>query len=144
MKGIIFCMILLFVSGTTLAKDSPVYDKGVLLRMESTKCGTAEKGGKTIPGEILGTDAENKDSKEVLCQEYLLQASRVVYRIRPRDDKHPVLLPVGETAEFRIDKDKMKLRVPETGDKEREYTVLSITPREDSTDQKSASKTATP
>jgi len=42
-----------------------------------------------------------------------------------------VLLPVGETAQFRIHKDKMLLRVPETDGKEREYIVLSMTPRTD-------------
>ena len=66
-----------------------------------------------------------------MCQEYILQAERVSYRIRPKDDKHPVLLPVGETAQFRIHKDKLVLRVPETDGKEREYFVLSMTPRSD-------------
>jgi len=42
-----------------------------------------------------------------------------------------VLLPVGETAQFRIRKDKLLLRVPEADGKEREYFVLSMTPRAD-------------
>jgi hypothetical protein len=50
-----------------------------------------------------------------------------------------VLLPVGETAQFRIHKDKMLLRVPEADSKEREYVVLSMTPR---TDVTAASKLA--
>jgi hypothetical protein len=66
-----------------------------------------------------------------MCQEYVLQTERVTYRIRPKDDKHPVLLPVGETAQFRIHKDKLLLRVPEADGKEREYCVLSMTPRSD-------------
>jgi hypothetical protein len=61
----------------------------------------------------------------------VLQADHVTYRIQPKDDKHPVLLPVGETAQFRIHKDKMLLRVPEADGKEREYIVLSMTPRAD-------------
>jgi hypothetical protein len=44
-----------------------------------------------------------------------------------------VLLPVGETAQFRIHKDKLLLRVPEADGKEREYFVLSMTPRSDVT-----------
>jgi hypothetical protein len=40
-------------------------------------------------------------------------------------------LPVGETAQFRIHKDKLLLRVPEADGKEREYFVLSMTPRSD-------------
>jgi hypothetical protein len=107
------------------------YEKGTLLQMESSACGLAEKGSKTLAGEILGTDGEHKNTQELLCQEYVLQADRVIYRIRPKDAKHPVILPIGETAEFRIDRDKLILRVPETNDKDHEYSVVSITPRTD-------------
>jgi hypothetical protein len=130
--------ILLVLAGNALAKDPPVFQKGVLLHMDSASCGYAEKGGKTVAGEILGTDSENKKTNEVLCQEYVLQSEHVIYRIRPRDDKHPALLPLGETAEFRIEKDRMKLRVPETDQKEREYTVVSMTMRDDPASRTSA------
>ena len=112
-------------------KEPPPYQKAVLVRMVSSTCGYAEKDGKTIAGEIFGTDGEHKHTMQLLCQEYLLQTDRVTYRIQPKDDKHPVLLPVGETAQFRIHKDKMLLRVPEADGKEREYIVLSMTPRTD-------------
>src|SRR5690242_12533709 len=123
------------------AKDKPVYDRGVLLQMESTHCGYAEKDGKTLVGEIVGTDGQHKNTQEVLCQEYILKSDRLIYRIRPKDDKHPSLLPVGETAEFRIHKDKMLLRVPEADGKEREYIVVSMTPRADA-DTKVSAKAA--
>ena len=113
------------------AKEHSDYQKGTLVRMESSSCGVQEKGSKTVAGEILGTDGEHKKTQEVLCQEYVLQSDKVVYRIRPKDDKHPVLLPIGETAQFRIHKDKLILRVPEVDDKEREYIVLSMTPRQE-------------
>ena len=93
-------------------------------------------------GEILGTDGEHKRTQQVLCQEYVLQAERVIYRIRPRDEKHPVLLPIGETAEYRIEKDKLVLRVPEFNDKEHEYSVISITPRVDVHDARAEKTTA--
>jgi hypothetical protein len=35
------------------AKDKPAYEKGVLMQMESSSCGYAEKDGKTLAGEIL-------------------------------------------------------------------------------------------
>ena len=138
MKLILPLAVLLVIPGIGLAKDEPVYQKGTLLNMESTSCGYAEKGGKTIAGEILGTDAESKKTNEVLCQEYVLQSEHVTYRIRPRDDKHPALLPLGETAQFRIVKDKMKLRVPETDQKERDYIVVSMSMRDDPSSRSSA------
>ncbi len=122
------------------AKDAPAYEKGVLIQMDSSACGYAEKDGKTIAGQIFGTDGQHKNTKQLLCQEYVLQTERVTYRIQPKDDKHPVLLPVGETAQFRIHKDKMLLRVPEADSKEREYVVLSMTPRTDVTAAKTAAR----
>jgi len=66
---------------------------------------------KTLAAQIFGTDGQHKKTQETLCQEYVLRSQRVTYRIRPKDDKHPALLPIGETAEFRIHKDKLLLRV---------------------------------
>jgi hypothetical protein len=128
----------LLFAGVCAAKEHDDYQKGTLLRMDSTSCGMQEKGGKSMTGELLGTDAQNKKTKEVLCQEYVLQSERVIYRIRPTDDKHPVLLPIGETAQFRLHKDKLILKVAELDGKEREYIVVSMTPREDT--QREASK----
>ena len=138
MKALTTAAVILLLASAALAKDPPAYQKGVLLHMESVSCGYAEKGGKTVAGEILGTDSQHKKTQEMLCPEYILQTDRVIYRIRPKDDKHPVLLPLGESAQFRIDKDKMKLRVPEMDDKEREYAVVSMTMRSDATDNRSA------
>ena len=138
-KAPILAAIMMFAISAHAKEKS--YEKGVLLQMESSPCGSTEKGSKTVAGEILGTDGEHKSTRELLCQEYVLRADRVIYRIRPRDDKHPVLLPIGETAEFRIDKDKLMLRVPEVNDKEHEYSVVSVTSRTDVPDAR-APKTA--
>ena len=121
--------ICLLFAGVCSAKEHD-YQHGTLLRMDSSSCGTQEKGSKTVAGEIFGTDGQHKQTQEMLCQEYILQSDHVIYRIRPKDDKHPVLLPIGETAQFRINKDKLILRVPEINDKEHEYIVVSMTPRE--------------
>ena len=115
------------------AKEPKVYEKGVLLRMDSAECGYAEKSGKGFTGVVLGTDSAHKKTQALLCPEYVLQSDRVVYRIRPKEEKHPVLLPVGEKAEFRLKKDLMLLRVIEFEKKEREYRVISMTPRADQT-----------
>ena len=123
---------LIFAAATvTLAKDPPSYDKGVLLSMASSACGTAEKGSKTVAGEILGTDGEHKNTEQVLCQDYVLQGDRIVYHIRPVDTKHPQLLPVGDSIRYRIHKDKMYVLDREGDTKEREYTVTSMQVRQD-------------
>ena len=99
--------------------------------MNSSTCGTTEKGGKTVAGEILGTDSEHKHTEQVLCQEYVLQGDRLVYHIRPTDIKHPKLLPVGDSVQYRIHKDKMYVLDREGETKEREYTVISMQARSD-------------
>lgn len=131
----------LALAGAAAAKDHDDFQKGTLVRMDSASCGMQEKGSKTLAGEILGTDGQSKKSLQLLCQDYVLQSDSVVYHIRPKDDKHPVVLPIGEAAQFRIHKDKLILRVPEMDKKEREYIVVSMSPREDkSAPTQSASK----
>jgi hypothetical protein len=112
-----------------LAKDPPNYDKGVLLSMDSSACGGTEKVSKTAK-------SEHELTEEVLCQEYVLQGDRITYRIRPTDTKHRNLLPVGDTIQYRIRKDKMYVLDREGGSKEREYSVISMQMRSDATDAK--------
>jgi hypothetical protein len=135
MKNSCCLLVLLAFASTVTAKEHTDYENGKILQMESTSCGSQEKGSKTVAGEILGTDGQHKKTQELLCQEYTLQSERVIYRIRPKDDKHPVLLPIGETAHFRLHKDKLILQVPEADGKEREYIVVSMTPRQDAPSQ---------
>jgi len=123
---LMFCMVLGLVSAG-YAKELKPYQTGKLVQMDSVQCGVAEKDG-----EMLGSDSGSKKTHELLCQEYVLQSERVIFRIRPRDEKHPVLLPVGEQAQFRLQKDKMLLRVEDLDSKEREYIVVSMTPRSES------------
>jgi hypothetical protein len=108
-----------------MAKDS-YRQRGLLSDMQSVQCGTMQKSGTTVAGALI-TGSKHSKTQDLLCQEYILKTDRVTYRIRPRDEKHPVLLPVGEDAEFRLKKDKMILRIPELDDKDREYQVLSMT-----------------
>jgi hypothetical protein len=132
MRSKLTLLLILGLASAAFAKEPKRYQAGKLLQMDSVSCGTAEKDSTTLTGEMLGTDSGNKKTQEVLCQEYVLQAEKVIYHIRPRDEKHPVLLPVGEDAQFRMEKDKMLLRVVDLDDKDHEYTVVSMTPRSDS------------
>src|ERR1700731_1404333 len=128
MRTRILMIAALFVS-VAQAKEPKVHQSGTLLQMDSAECGVDENSGKSVVGELVGTDSAHKKTHALLCQEYLLQSDTVIYRIRPVDEKHPVLLPVGQTAQFRIRKDKMLLQVEDADSKEREYRVVSMTPR---------------
>jgi hypothetical protein len=121
----------LICASVAYARDPRSPQSGTLLQMDSVECGTDQKSAKSFTGEIIGTDNAHQKMHTLLCQEYLLQSEHVIYRIRPKDDKHPTLLPVGEKAQFHIEKDHMKLRVEDLDDKEREYVVVSMTPRAD-------------
>jgi hypothetical protein len=135
-----FLMGVVLLASVAYAKEPKPHQGGKLLQMESVPCGVDENSGKSLAGELIGTDGAHKKTHELLCQEYILQSDKVIYRIRPRDEKHPVLLPVGEQAQFRMEKDKMVLRVEDLDNKDREYVVVSMTPREDSSSEKAALK----
>ncbi len=129
---------LILLAAVAFAKEPKPRQTGKLMQMESVACGVDENSGKSLAGEIIGTDSAHKKTHELLCQEYILQSERVIYRIRPRDGMHPVLWPVAEQARVRMEKDRMILRVEDLDDKDREYIVVSMTPREDG--DKTASK----
>ena len=131
MKRLLLLTLILVTAAAAYAKDKPAYQSGLLIKMDSASCGSEEKNGSTVAGEILGTDGQHKKTQELLCQEYTLQTDRLVFRIRSKNEKHPALLPIGETAQFRLHKDRLLLRVPEADGKEREYIVISMTPRSD-------------
>jgi len=120
-RSLVLASILL--AATAYAKEPKAYQSGKLLQMDSVQCGVDEKDAKK----------GNKKTSELLCQEYVVQTDQVVYRIRPTDDKHPMLLPVGENVQFRLEKNKMLLRMEGADTKEREYVVVSIKPRSEST-----------
>ncbi|HUB01256.1 MAG TPA: hypothetical protein VL983_01175 [Terriglobales bacterium] len=125
-----YTLVFALLCGSLLfAKNRPQPQSGSILQMDSVQCGTDQKSDKSFAGELIGTDNAHQKMHTLLCQEYVVQTDRIVYRIRPRDDKHPVLLPVGEQAQFYIEKDYMKLRVEDLDGKEREYVVVSMTPR---------------
>jgi hypothetical protein len=134
--GLMVAGLILATTTVTLAKDAPSDDNRVLLSMASSSCGTAETGGKSVTGEILGTDGEHKTTEQLLCKEYVLQGDRIVFHIRPTDSKHPQLLPVGDNVQYRIRNGKMYVIDREGNTKEREYSVVSMQIRQDIKDAK--------
>jgi hypothetical protein len=131
MRSKLILCVLLGLSSAAFAKETKHYESAKLLQMDSVACGKTEKDAKSLAGEMLGTDSGSKKTQELLCQEYLLESDRVIYRVRPREEKHPALLPIGEQARFRVEKDKLYMRVGDD-EKERAYIVVSMTPRSDS------------
>jgi len=136
-----YILAIALLASVAQAKEAKHYQSGKLLRMDSEPCGMDQKNAKSLTGELIGTDSAHMKTKELLCQEYVLETNKVTYRIRPKDDKHPALLPIGEKAQFRLDRDRMRLRVEDMDDKEREYIVVSMSPTQ-SLDSETSSKMA--
>ena len=123
----------ILIAAAAYAGEPKAYQGGKLLRMDSVVCAASQASSNNEADSNHQANGKRSPTQRSLCQEYVLQADQVVYRIRPRDVKRPALLPVGEFAQFRLDKNKMILRVESLDDKEREYNVLSISPRGDNT-----------
>jgi len=124
-------IVIMVVACVAEAKGPQVYQKGTLVKMDSAECGVDSKGAEGIGG-VLGVDgSQHTKTRQTLCQEYLLQGERLEYKIRPKEEKHPAILPVGQQAEYRIEKDIMHVRVPEMDSREREYIVVAVAQRAD-------------
>jgi len=126
MKSLIFASMLLI--GTFAVAGDKTYDRGSLKEMTSVECGVDQKSGTSFVGDLIGTDNAHSQARKTFCAEYVLETAHTIYHIRPREQKNPALLPVGQTAQFRMKKDRMVLRVPEGDNKEREYDVVSMSP----------------
>ena len=70
------------------------------------------------------------------------KADGIVHLILSRDEKHPDLLPVGALTQFRLDKEKFRLRV-DGADKEGESIVTSMGARSHGTDDTTSESMAT-
>ena len=108
------------------AKNASRNRLGVLLRMESVPCGAIEASG--FSKALLGAPAPAPLQDDRLCQEYVLRSEGLYYRIRSRDRRHPVLLPIGEQAQFHLHRDRMLLQVEDFDSKTYEFSVLAIVP----------------
>jgi hypothetical protein len=108
-------------------KKKPL-DRGMLEKMEAVPCGAKERG-LTGLGSVFGSvGVQHVNSDEKMCPQYLFRTDEMEYEIRPLDHKHPVVLPVGHEAEFKIKNDRMSLRVPDGDRKRREYEVVAAKP----------------
>ena len=136
------CLVMIMVAGVAEAKGPQFFQKGTLVKMESAECGVDTKGAEGIGGVLGVDDSQHSKARQMLCQQYLLRGERLDYEIRPKEEKHPAILPVGQDAEFRIEKDRMYLRVPELDQKQREFIVVAVSQRTDQAKAGSAAETA--
>jgi hypothetical protein len=102
--------------------------RGMLESMQSVPCGAKERGLTGLGSMVASVGVQHVDSSEKLCPQYLLRTDEMDYHIRPLDKKHEVVLPVGHEAEFRIEKERLFLRVPDGEKKARAYQVVSMQP----------------
>ncbi len=111
------------------AKDKKRPPRGMIESMQSLPCGVKQKGLNGL-GAVWGSvGVTSVSSNEKLCPQYLFRTDDLEYHIRPKDTKHPVILPIGHEAEFKIKNDELYLKVPEGSDhKTRAYHVISMEP----------------
>lgn len=99
-----------------LANAKQPYQPATIVAMNSVPCGSQGKG-------------YNK-TRQMLCQEYVLRSGNMEYHIRQKEEKSAALLQVGQQGEFRIDKDRMRLRAVDSDGnrKERQFRVVEMKP----------------
>lgn len=110
------------------AKSKKKPPRGMIESMESLPCGVKQKGLNGL-GSVWGSvGVTSVSSNEKLCPQYLFRTDELEYHIRPKDTKHPAILPIGHEAEFKIKKDEIFLKVPDGDHKTRAYHVISMEP----------------
>lgn len=76
------CRLPTCIVGSSIRTEAPS-DRDVVAN-GLAECGVDENSGKSVVGELVGTDPAHKKTHALLCQEYLLKSETVIYRIRPR------------------------------------------------------------
>ncbi len=119
--------LLLVIPG--LAGDKKKHpNRAMIERMEAVPCGAKERGLTGLGSVWASVGVTHVNSDEKLCPQYLLRTDDMEYHVRPLDKKHPVLLPVGQEGEFKVDKDKIDMRIPDGDRKMRHYQVVAMKP----------------
>jgi hypothetical protein len=105
-------------------------DRAMLEKMEAVPCGAKQKGITSLGSIWASAGITHVNSDEKMCPQYLLRTDDMDYEIRPKDLKHPVVLPVGQEVVFKIKKDEMYVKCPEGDKKTRAYQVVAMKPVE--------------
>jgi len=100
------------------AQEPKKYHSGQLLQMESLQCTVFEN-----------PNSNPQAADTVTCQEYVLRGDDVLFHLRAKDLKHPILLPIGKDVTYRTEEDRFFVKL--IGDRrEHEYQVVSMEQRD--------------
>jgi hypothetical protein len=126
-------LILALVLGTAIpltagADKKKQPERAMLEKMEAVPCGAKEKGVTGLGTVWASAGITHVTSDEKLCPQYVVRTDDMDYHVRPTDGKHPVVLPVGHEIVFKIKKDRMLLKVADTDQKMRTYSVVAMEP----------------
>jgi hypothetical protein len=116
MRSVLLTLVNIALAASLATAKDHAYQRGTIVSMSAVECGSQTK--------------RHKKTQELLCQEYVVRSESMEYHIRQGEPSRTALLPVGQEAEFRLDKDRMRVRVPGSG-KEHEYVVVSEVARTD-------------
>jgi len=122
-------MLALLFAFPALAHDKKKHaDRAMIEKMEAVPCGAKEHGMTGLGSVWASVGVTSVNSDEKLCPQYLLRSDDMEYHIRPLDHKHPVILPIGKEAEFKVAKDKFDMSIPDGDRKVRHYQVVAMKP----------------
>jgi hypothetical protein len=107
---------LILAASLAYGKDLKAYQDGSVAAMNLVACSADSK------------HPSKSQDNDLLCQEYTLQTDQIVYSIRPVDEKHSILLPVGAQAKFRVENANLLVRVPSFDSKDRKFSITAIKP----------------
>lgn len=112
---------------TASAKKKKVQPRGMLESMQSVPCGAKQRGLAGVGSLWASVGLTHVNSTEKLCPQYLVRTDDMDYEIRPKDMKHPEMLPIGQEVEIKLKKDHMDVKLPDGG-KTLTYIVVSMQP----------------
>ena len=112
---------------TASAKKKKVQPRGMLESMQSVPCGAKQRGLAGVGSIWASVGVTHVNSTEKLCPQYLVRTDDMDYEIRPKDMKHPDVLPIGQEVEIKLRKDHMDVKLPDGG-KTLTYIVVSMQP----------------
>jgi hypothetical protein len=103
-----FLLAAVLLCGAILVHAGNKPQMGTIISEKSVACGSKVE--------------KNKQTVEVLCQEYVVRTAGTDYHIRQLKASDKALIPVNTPIEFTLDKDKMKFKA---NGKSYEYLVVS-------------------